>query len=649
MNLAQVFKEAGVTHAHIVDDGFDTGPSSPPTDHEIGEFLQRLTPDQVTALALLLKVGPNEDDLTEAVAGLQGARALFKSRRKFLPASEHLFQTYIREQLDRKKKVRPLIKRLRQCGVTCKAYGPDARRLPKEPPQLIFIDLQLRNHAQFSVRDAIEAYQRIMKNHGSTKPFVFLFSTLKNLLDVHKEEFRGSANIFVSQFEALPKARLGNSEELDHILSSYASALPRLRDMHTAIDHVVSAISAAGQSVTRTLLSLDLVDYFVLHANTVSVEKTRLGTYVSEILMEYLVHEVEKAPGFWDFAQTLDSWTLHDIPRARFGDVRPARDIYSGNMLHARTRLASEADRKLSPAQGHFSLGDIFFNSEELRSGELKRAVVVISPACDLARPEDLLDRTLMLCEGKIGKAKAYSMPTSDNGTSAVILAHPHDAKKELLIEWNKKKIHSWHKEEIEQLATVNPAWTLQARLRPLYALQLQQSIVSDLGRIGVQRSPSVFAPHGLLVFVRDGNVWQSLDTSQASDGSAAALSVAEGKKKKTAFIVTDTTAFRIYGKLKDWVHAHPTSATHAELAELSQFAGILQKFLYAEQLENSNRDYDKEWYPFHDEAGLAHRSAVAFVRPDAGSVYDDVKHGVAATDDQKATLLFKFKRLKPQ
>lgn len=646
MNLAQAFKDAGVTHAHIVDDGFDKGPSSPPADAEIGTFIQRLSQAQAEDLAVLLKVDANEDDLVDAISEIAGTRTLFRFRRRFLPASDHLFGTYIREQLDRKRKVRPLIKRLRQCGVVCRAYGPDVTRLPKEAPQLIFIDLQLRNRSQFSVDDAIAAYRRIVKNPDAGKPFVFLFSTLKGLLDTHKEDFRSQASIFASQFEALPKARLADADELDHILGSYAKALPRLREMHGAIDHVISAVTAAGQGIARTLLSLDLVDYFVLHANTISVEKTRLGTYVSEIMMEYLVHEVEKAPGFWDFAKTLDSWTLHDIPRARFGVAKPAREIYSGNMLHARARLISESERQLSPAQGHFALGDIFFNAEEIKAGGPKKALVVISPACDLARPEDLRERTLMLCEGKVSNAKAYNLPSSDNGTSAVIIPHPSGGKKDLLIEWNKKKIHSWHKEQIDSFSAPSPSWSLQARLRPLYALQLQHSIASDLGRIGVQRTPSVLTPHGLLVFVRDGKVWHSLDVSQASDGTAAALSVADGKKKKTAFIVTDTTAFRVYGALKGWLHSHKRSSTHGELTELSQFNGVLQKILYAEQLQNSKGDYDNAWYPLHGEEGLKNPRCLAFIRPNANSAYDQVKDGVNATDDQNASLLFKFNRL---
>jgi hypothetical protein len=642
MTLNQIFQNAGITHAHIVDDAYDRAPAELIPDGDLQTFLQNLEEEQFDQLAILLDVECQDDALLSALLDLKNLRQVFEKRKRFAPASNVLFATFVRERKDRQAKIKPLIKRLEECGVKCRTYGPDAAGVGRNSPQLIFIDLQLRNRSKLSVNDALTEYQRIVAKHNNAQPFVFLFSTLSSSLETYKEEFRSRAKIFISQFEAVEKKRLSRPEELDHILGSYAGALPRMREMHQAINHVVSAVETARTQLTETLLSLDLVDYFVLYANTVSIEKSKLGTYVSEILMDYLTHEVEQASGFWEFAKVLDSWTLHDIPRSRFGLARPVRKIYSGNMLHAPNRLASETERKISPVEGHFALGDIFFKTSEVRTGPIVSALVITTPACDLARPEDLKDRTIMLCRGKVSVAK-QSLPKGDHGVAAVMIDHPTKASEQLLIEWNKKKFVTWDVEEIHAFKIGTSEWTRVGRLRPLFALQLQHTIAADLSRIGVQRTPSLLQPHGFTAFVRDGNIWRSLDAIDANNGSSAALSVSDDKKKKSAFIVTDLAAFRVFTALEEWVSGHPQSQTHDEIKDFCVMPDALQRLLYVEQMPTAKGEFEKACYPLAAVTTLTNPKCIVFVRPDAGSPYDKVSNGKAHENEQVGSILFKF------
>ncbi|ALN60830.1 hypothetical protein GLE_5489 [Lysobacter enzymogenes] len=646
MTLDVIFATAGVTHAHLIDDAYDQAPVDINTDEEIERFLNALDDDQFDAVAQLLKIDAAEDTLRAALSDLKHVRRLFRARAQFKPASDHLFAVYVRERQDRRARLKPLVDRLKASGVTCYTYGTDAPKTNREAPQLLFIDLQLKTRGGLTVEDALTEYRRISERYPDARPFVFLASTLAAALDNNKEAFRAGAKLFISQFEALDKTRIKDEDELEAILGAYAKALPRLREMHIAIDEVSSAVKYAGERLAETLLSLDLVDYFVLHANTVAIEKSKLGTYVSEILMEYLTHEVEASSGFWNFAAALDSWTLHDIPRSRFGFTRPARKIYSGNMLHAKNRLLSEVDRKLAPEHGYFALGDIFFSTKELAAGQVKQALAVITPACDLARPEELQQRTILLSEGRVSKAKEFSLPTADHGVAAVVIDHPTQVNQQLLIQWDRKRLRTWDKADISNFADDEKReWLRVGRLRPLYAVQLQHSITADLSRIGVQRTPSLLVPHGLTAFVRDGKVWRSLDATDMNDPNAAALSVTEDKKKKTAFIVSDPSARRIFKELRDWVTKHPLSATFNELEQLLKTPDVLQRLLYVEQKPNDKDMYDKVCYPFADTA-LPNPQCVAFVRPNSESSYDSVSGGTAQADGQNASVLFKFRKV---
>ena len=162
MTLDQVFIRAGITHAHIVDDAYDQAPADRNSDAEIQQFVDSLADPDFDALADLLEVDRAEDAIKHALTDLVNVRRLFRARRRFASASDILFATFLRERKDRQAKIKPLIKRLTDCGVHCHAYGPDARGVGKHSPQLIFIDLQLRNRNGVTIDDALAEYERIV-------------------------------------------------------------------------------------------------------------------------------------------------------------------------------------------------------------------------------------------------------------------------------------------------------------------------------------------------------------------------------------------------------------------------------------------------------------------------------------------------------
>lgn len=648
MTLQKILEEVGVKHAHIVDDAYDEAPGVPSDAGVLQTFVDSLNQDQLVRLYELLQLDQGAGDVLVATLGDSETLAkVFAARGEFGSQADVLFSEFLAEREAKQKQLAPLVEFLTSNGVKCHQFGASYPVENSEVPQLVFIDLRLREQGPVQVDDAVEAYKKLQRTHKLCQPFVFLMSTQGNNLSERRDEFRERAELFASQFEAMGKAVFDDTQELGAVLAQYLRVLPRLHQLHAHIDGLGNALQAAALNVQKSVRALDLADYFVLHQNTASIEKVGLGTYISDLLLDYVVHEVEGAKAVWDFAKDLDEWKLEDLPRSRFALTTAAAKIYTGNLLHSEVRLEGELERGLGPVDGYFYLGDIFFSAKELNEAKPALALAIATPACDLVRPEELRKRTIFLCEGKVKTITAASVPAADDGIAAVVMAHPRDSSKRLLIKWNKKRLHTWHEKEMLDFAKPEEChWVRVGRLRPLYAIQLQHAITADLGRIGVQRAPNVLVPHGIEVLVRGDAQWQSVDSSDRTEATAGAMADSGDREKQTVFIVGDPVVRRIRRTLSAWVEKNPDAKAAPPLRQLLNLEDFDQRMMYlAHQLPAEPAEgesvIDITAYPFSANVELA--KTVAFVRPGTPSRYLSVSGGQAPTEQHSAFVVVKF------
>lgn len=653
MNLQQVLVSANVQHAHIVDDAYNEVPNVPWEQGALQTFFDALEEAQVDRLYEVLELKKDEGDVAvEALGHPDNLTNLFKFRDEFEPHSSGLFGEYLTDQESKKQQLNKLIDFLDAYGVKCHTFGADYKLDGSEVPQMVFIDLRLREVGPVQVEDAARAFSKLKMTHSACQPFVVLMSTLNNDLAAQRDEFRRKAELFASQFEAVPKSLFENSEELGDLLHRYVAVLPRLTQLHKHIDGLDKALYKVASEVKKSILALDLADYFVLYQNTASIEKVGLGAYICDLLLEYMASEVENTDAIWDFAKDLDGWDLKDLPRSRFALTPAAAKIYTGNVLHARMRLDKEADRKLGPVEGFFYLGDIFLLTKEYNESKFTRAFVVVTPICDLVRPEDLKKETIFLCEGKVKAVTPATVPAADGGVAQVVMPNPKDPSKHLLIRWNKKLLHTWHREEIEAFADPQKChWMRVGRLRPLYALQLQHSITADLSRIGLQRPPNVIEPHGVVAIVRgDDGRWVDLWVDGRANAAAGALSDSgEQNSKKTVYVVADTVVRSVRHALAAWLVKNTAGDTARMVRKLLDLNDFDQRLMYLAQTvpppSADGKAVDITGYPMIGILGFNEdeQHAVAFVRPNKPSRYLSVSGGRDVTADDQACLIVKF------
>lgn len=658
MSLKEFFTAGGIACAHIVDDAFDDVPAMALREDEVQGLLDVLADADLDAIGGVLAITEsNEDKVRAALQDLEAYQALYRRREELPGTCATLFASFLTAQQSKLGQIEPLIALLEGEGVKCHKFGAAYEVKDSPVPQLFFVDLRLQeNTAIVGHEDAVKVYQKLTAVHSGCKPFVFLMSSLSTPLAARREDFRRAADLFQSEFEDIDKKIFEDPTELTRVLARYAKVMPQLAQLRGNMEAVQNAVSTATTNVMRELRALDLADYFVLYHNTTSVEKVSLGTYVVELLLEFLAHEVEGTQQVWDLSKALGELDIKTLPRSRFGLSFAAAKIYSASMLHASKRLLAEEALGTGPAQGYFYLGDIFFEAKELNEAVPTRALAVITPACDLVRPEDLEGRSVLLCEGEVKAVNPGAIPSGTDFLPSVVMQHPKDDKKQLLIDWVKKKIHVWGDEERAKFADPEKCHYVRvSRLRPLYAIQLQHAVTADLSRIGTQRPPSLLLPHGLRCLISDGTKWIDLDSEDAAHPTVAALSDGERKRKKyTLFVMADPVIQRVLRKLKAWLAANPEAQSHAALTKVLSSQEIEQTLMYFDQkvpekAPNAGQ-FDASAYPLFGKSEFPgdEGKLVAIVRPRIATPYADLAGDQQMKPQQVARIVFRFMEVEP-
>lgn len=622
MSLKELLADRGIICAHIVDDAFDEVPTYAMTPEDAQHVLEVV--DDVNLKAICNILGLAEDDEDGVRNGLQVVEEIHKLfvRRTEISgdAAQAIFDGFDKDREGKLSQLTPLIELLESNGVKCLRFGGDYDPTGTDEPQLLFVDLKLREGRNDVPRheDAVRIYTSLTSAHKGCRPFVFLMSSLTLVLGAKREMFRRDAELFQSEFEDIDKSAFSNGDELARVLMSYTKAMPQLGVLRDSMNRVELAVAEATRNVMSELRALDLADYFVLYHNTTSVEKAKLGPYVVEMLLEFLAHEVEGQSQVWDFAKTLDALNVQELPRARFGLTTAAAQLYSANMLHSPAMLLAEDGMECGPSQGFFFTGDIFFDAHSLNLPLPTRALAVITPACDLVRPDKLKGRSILLCEGSVREMNLGSALVAQDSLPLVVMQHPRASDRYIVIEWHKKKLHVW--DDSDRAKFVDPAQCLfvrAGRLRPVYAIQLQHAVTSDLSRVGTQKPPSALTPHGLKCFVSDGKKWHEMYSDANADAAALSDFEKDGKKY-TTYVLSDSAVHRALVKVAAWIAANTDAKLKTSVEKVLQddvresLRGFKQK---VPEKASKGKPFDVTAYPLEGKLVGEEGKLVALVR----------------------------------
>jgi hypothetical protein len=161
----------------------------------------------------------------------------------------------------------------------------------------------------------------------------------------------------------------------------------------------------------------------------------------------------------------------------------------------------------------------------------LCRVSLVLTPACDLVR-EGGASRVLLIA-GKLSDLNAKSWNYKDESVIRTPIIELTNGQRQW-IKWDAKNLRMLLNLEISDPLGETGEYDVVLRLRESNALEIQQKVLSSMGRVGlVAHMPATFEVEVQISYLDIADVLQKLDTHQPFQGKAAFVSWGATKTAK--------------------------------------------------------------------------------------------------------------------
>jgi len=487
MATAALLKKNQIKTALIVDDGFDAVPRLSDlgaTNADWATFFDDLTAEDIDVLKSAFDgFDPDSDfDYSKDEVFLQVAWAV---RDQLSPeATEHIFSDYDTSQRTMKTVLEQAEARLKTFGLKVSKAGRDFGKLD-EPADLILIDLYLgAQHESDDMQLSIDGLRSLIEKRKTNPPAIILMSSHPNIA-AKRGKFRDEAGVYASGFRAIKKADIDKDGRVDQLLFELAQHRQDSLKLTNFLETWQKGIQKAIEATSSDIRRLDLEDIAQLQDLLLDDEQAERGSYILDLVDKVLLHEVEAHKPTINAAKKLNTMASDDHPPTT---INEAKDNLK---LVQKTLYVHPNKRDLDAAAGYpIAFGDIIAltkgakaPSGSIFSGARDSVFAVMTPACDLIRDPPGAKRVLLLeGECKPVDSVAYSPPMpGDKEPRTIVLAH---GKTKVGIVWKTKRLATLTKGVVENLVAKKDVF-IAGRLRSEYALELQQAMLSGIGRVG--------------------------------------------------------------------------------------------------------------------------------------------------------------------
>ncbi|WP_230482673.1 hypothetical protein [Sphingomonas sp. Leaf21] len=492
MTLTELLAAKGVKSALIVDDVCD----AVPTAGDIGAaneawpiFNDDLTAEQRAQIAAEYPAAA-QLDFDVLIDDDAYVAAVWSLRDALGEVATPLFGQYLADQAADQKFVDLAVEKLTGLGVTCVTSGrhfADAA----QPVDLIVIDLFF-NKAQddAALGESKVRLRETIERRRANPPLVILMSRSPRL-DQKRDEFRDEVGLLDSAFRILKKSDIEESDKLERQLARLAENATDSRKLARFFAALESGMAAATERTLSLFRNLKLSDVGQIQQLVLNAEGEPAGSYLVDVFDRVLQHEIEREAGIIDAALALNDFSAVSHP--------PPYVAGSAELQKLVERLLTQHGERLrlpGAVDAQVTFGDVLTTTNTTDLNRLRKivpvdiaettAMLVLTPVCDLQR--NGAPRILLL----IGEVKPLGATAwtygEDARTPAIRLSG------ELAwIKWNLKHIDTISRAQLEEALGYSDL-KVAARLREAHAIELQQRLLSGLGRVGlVAAMPATF------------------------------------------------------------------------------------------------------------------------------------------------------------
>lgn len=508
MTLSESLKSLNFTSALIIDDAFDEVPVASDLSLEkeswsvffddLGdqtEQIERVFPEYQGMKAEELR------DSDRFVAALYGLKSELPA-----PLWNPLFQKYELDRASDLDVLTALRSRLETAGLVVETAGRTGHDGTKEY-SVIFADLFLGASQQdFDIERSVGRVRDLVRGRESRPPAVVLMSR-SPLLQDKKALFRDDARLIGALFRVYGKNDLLKEAAVETVLRRLATHYEDAVRIAAFLKACEDGLATAAADFMKVIRRLDLSDYSKIRDLLLEAEGQPLGSYMMDVFDRVLQYEVEGHGETIARAQALDKIDPLKYPTPSLAGAPDLQDLVARMLCQHPERLRLAANTAGMPV----SFGDILVRapkaataSGDKEADEDPSAFIVLTPACDLVRKAGSANRRVLLLGGTVKPLDGRTWTYRSKEAVTPIVELP--AWGRVSIEWGLDEQRLVTHGELNELLAPDGPYSIRVRLRESYALELQQRMLAEMGRVGVLSKMPFTFPVEVEVYTTDSS-----------------------------------------------------------------------------------------------------------------------------------------------
>ena len=483
--LAELLAEKEILRALVVDDAYDPLPRATDLTIDVDEWTNFFDDLQDADANVIRGFAPEYDTLpTSELPGSDGfVASIWQNRTRLRPELINpVFARYDADMATDLAYVEALVDELQGFGLKVETAGRNFRE-QAAAADVIFIDLFLGSVQDAdAIAESKSKLRQVIDLRRGRPPLVILMSR-SGRLEEKREEFRDSTGLLASGFRIVRKVDLRTDGKLARLLRRLALHRTDSARLAAFIDAWQLGVSDATTRTVGLMRTLDLPDYAQIQQLLLSEEGEPTGSYIVDVFDRVLQHEIEREATIIDAAVGLNEITPTEYPPPYVVGSPDLQQLVYRSLFQNSERL------RLAGPAGGVAFGDLLRPVARPGDPPLPNPIAdvgpdhvlaVLTPACDLQRGGA---KRVLLLIGELRPLGARDWSYADDPVRTPVIEL--DATR-YWIKWDLKYIDTISHEVLSASLAVDGALALVGRLREAHALELQQKMLSGMGRVGL-------------------------------------------------------------------------------------------------------------------------------------------------------------------
>lgn len=621
--LKELLEATGVKRALVVDDAFDTVP-----------LASDMAVDAEAWTRFFADITKGDHDVLQEVYAAYGDTSAdeLKERDTFVEAvwtarprlsKDPVDALFARFESDRNMDhlfASALLTTLKELGLECEGCGRDFKDKAADV-QLIFVDLFLNTAQRDEDMDlSIDGVRQVIEQRRHDHPLVVLMSRSSRLPE-RRIHFQERTKLFETNFRIIKKSELEKSDAVARLLIRLGTHFEDSKKLLAFVNAWEDGLIRAKDNMMMLIRKIGLAEIARIHQLLLSTEGEPPGSYLVDIFDKVLQHEIEGLEPIIDAAKVMNTLAMEGYPPPFVPGEKDLQDFVQRCLFQNRARLSLSAS-----VDSKIAFGDVLRRKKsddaEAENGEEAKlaqhdplsdvshdmVAAVLTPACDLQRKAA---KRVLLLVGALKPLTAADWSYKDEGAKTPVIQMSDGSR--FWIKWDLKHIETLAHGQLEALLSAAGAFEVAARLRESHALELQQKLLSNLGRIGlVAPMPATFNMR-IEAFVPNADgVLTRADISTLDDGGVCFIGRdPDGKKAEERLILTENACEAVWTYVSTVDPATIHERARALVKEVKFTADVLQALEQGLSLPTTADSFKEIKAPSGRVVGLVKRSKI--------------------------------------